>query len=123
MRQGQKSLFIQSNGNILTPTVIIYKHCFSHESLIWLSNATIWCSVDATAASQWFCLLFLQQLCSGGYDGGGGVSQRGGCHERNQTPQPGTAARYDKNPCFVSALTLKFISHKQKPLITHHLFI
>lgn len=32
--------------------------------------------------------------CPGGYDGGGGVSQGGSCHERDQTPQLGTTVRY-----------------------------
>ncbi len=48
--------------------------------------------MDATTTILQFCLLFVQQL--GGYNGGGGVSQGGGCDERDQTPQPGSTVRY-----------------------------
>lgn len=46
---------------------------------------------------------------TGGYNGGGGISQGGRCYERDQTPQPGAAARFVNNGIGFSSQPVKHV--------------
>lgn len=73
---------------------------------------------------KWYCHLVLYKcncnrvprrcLFVGRYDGGGRVSERGRCHERDQTPQPGAVIRYVHKNSYIFKTQFMF---KKKTLL------